>query len=81
MTTKERKHRKHPKTVKANFGNFGRMEIAIMGTPCGEIKKLAQRLIEELHDFKIAYVDADHKTEEEDVPSHIRSGAKFHLYR
>lgn len=75
MTSKE--HRKHGKTAKANFGNFGRTEIAIMGTPCGEIKKLAQQLIENLKGFKVAYVDADHKTEEEEVPTHMQSGANF----
>jgi molybdopterin-guanine dinucleotide biosynthesis protein A len=48
-----------------------------MGTPCGEIKKLAHQIIEKLRGFKIAYVDADHKTEEEDVPGHIQSGASF----
>lgn len=73
MTTIQ--HRKHPKTARANFGNFGRTEIAIMGTPCGEIKKLAHQIIETLQGFKIAYVDADHKTEEEDVPGYIKSGA------
>jgi molybdopterin-guanine dinucleotide biosynthesis protein A len=69
-------HKKHGKTVKANFGKFGRMEIAIMGTPCGEIKKMAEKLIEELKGFKIAYVDADHKTEQEEVPVHIQGGAQ-----
>lgn len=73
MTTKE--HRKHGKTVKANFGNFGRMEIAIMGTPCSEIKKLAHQLISQLRGFKVAYVDADHKTEEEDIHTQIKYGA------
>ncbi|MCK5281618.1 MAG: hypothetical protein KAK04_23870, partial [Cyclobacteriaceae bacterium] len=53
------------------------MEIAIMGTPCGEIKKIAQGLIEDLKDFRVAYVDADHKTEEEEIPLHIKSGANF----
>ena len=77
MTSKEHKHIKHGKTVKANFGNFGRMEIAIMGTLCGEIKKIAQGLIEDLKDFRVAYVDADHKTEEEEIPLHIKSGANF----
>lgn len=80
MTTndqKPKKHRKHGKTAKANFGNFGRMEIAIMGTPCGEIKKIAQQLIEDLAGFRIAYVDADHKTEEEDIPTHLKSGASL----
>lgn len=68
-------HKKHGKTTLAGFGNFGRTEIAILGTPCGEIKKIAKFLIGELKDFNIAYVDADHKTEEEDAPEHIRSGA------
>jgi molybdenum cofactor guanylyltransferase len=68
-------HRKHGKTNLANFGNFGRMEIAIMGTPCGEIKKLVHQLIQHLSGFKIAYVDADHKTDEEDIPEQIQSGA------
>lgn len=77
MTSKE--HKKHGKTVKANFGNFGRMEIAILGTPCGNIKKLARLLIESLKDFKVAYVDADHKTNVEDIPTNIKSGADFVL--
>lgn len=75
MTSKA--HRKHGKTTKANFGDFGRTEIAIMGTPCGEIKILAQKLIDRLKGFKVAYVDADHKTEEEDIPQHMKSGANF----
>ena len=78
MTTDDhskKKHRKHGKTVKANFGNFGRMEIAIMGTPCADIKIMAERIIEDLKGFKIAYVDADHKTEEEEIPRHVKSGA------
>jgi molybdopterin-guanine dinucleotide biosynthesis protein A len=72
-----KQHRKHGKTVKANFGNFGRFEIAILGTPCGEIKQLAHELIDQLKGFKIAYVDADHKTDEEDIPGHIQSGAEL----
>ncbi len=75
MTSIGHKHRKHGKTAKANFGNFGRMEIAIMGTPCGEIKKMAQQIIGDLVGFKIAYIDADHKTDEEDIPTHLKSGA------
>ena len=61
MTSKG--HSKHGKTVKAKFGNFGRLEIAIMGTPCGEIKRIANELIKKLNGFKVAYIDADHKTE------------------
>ena len=75
MTSNE--HRKHGKTVKANFGNFGRMEIAILGTPCGEIKALAESLLDRLRHFKVAYVDADHKTEEDEIPVHLRSGSSL----
>jgi len=38
---------------------------------------MAHELIHRLKDFNIAYVDADHKTDEEDVPSHIQSGSKL----
>ncbi|NJN25494.1 MAG: NTP transferase domain-containing protein [Cyclobacteriaceae bacterium] len=48
-----------------------------MGTPCGEIKKMAQRLIEDLRGFHIAYVDADHKTEEGEMPRAMQSGASM----
>ncbi len=54
------KHIKHGKTTKANFGNFGRFEIAIMGTPCSQIKKLSGILTKHLEGLKIAYADADH---------------------
>jgi molybdopterin-guanine dinucleotide biosynthesis protein A len=73
MTTKT--HNKHGKTTKAHFGHFGRQEIAIMGAPCNEIKKLAGQLIDRLKDFRIAYIDADHKTGIEEVPSHLQAGA------
>ncbi len=72
MTTNEDK--RHGKTEKAAFGRFGRTEIALMGAPCGEIKKISEQLIQKLKSFRIAYVDADHKTEEEDIPTSIQSG-------
>ena len=75
MTSKE--HKKHGRTVKAKFGNFGRLEIAIMGTPCGEIKRIASELIKKLAGFNVAYIDADHKTEQEDVPAHMQSGSEL----
>ncbi|MEP2023796.1 MAG: NTP transferase domain-containing protein [Reichenbachiella sp.] len=58
-----KKHQKHAKLTRPNIGNFGRNEFAILGTPCGEIKKLAQSISKQLSDkYKIAYVDADHKS-------------------
>ena len=56
-----KKHQKHAQLERPNAGNFGRNEWAIIGAPCGEIKKLATSLIHELSsDYKVAYVDADH---------------------
>jgi molybdopterin-guanine dinucleotide biosynthesis protein A len=72
---KKPQHRKHAKTRKAGFGHFGRLEIAILGTPCSEIKKLAYELTGQLADFNIAYVDADHKTEESEMSEVLRQGA------
>lgn len=39
------------------------MEWAILGTPCGAIKKLAYQLTKALaDDYRVAYIDADHKS-------------------
>ena len=68
MTKKSnmKKHQKHANISKPNLGNFGRNEWAIIGTPCGNIQKLAYSLIEDLQkSFKVSYVDADHKNEDE----------------
>lgn len=54
-------HQKHAKLTKPALGLFGRNELAILGTPCGQIKKLAHALIDRLSaKHQIAYVDADH---------------------
>ena len=59
-------HQKHTPLVKPDCGNFGRNEIAIMGTPCANIRKLSYQLIEVLKkDYNIAYIDADHKHSDE----------------
>lgn len=65
MTTKENKvaHQKHARLERADLGYFGRRELAILGTPCGQIKKLSFALIARLSPaLKVAYVDADHKS-------------------
>lgn len=55
------KHQKHTKLIRPNFGQFARQEWAIIGTPCGDIKKLAFQLTQLLTPtYKIGYVDADH---------------------
>ncbi|MFQ5447241.1 MAG: NTP transferase domain-containing protein [Saprospiraceae bacterium] len=64
MPTK--KHKKHAALNRPDLGVFGRNEWAIIGTPCGNIKDLAYRLTQALSpEWKVAYVDADHKDEGE----------------
>jgi len=61
-----KKHQKHTKLARPNVGEFGRSEWAIIGTPCGNIQQLSYRLIDVLQKmFKVSYVDADHKNEDE----------------
>ena len=56
-------HQKHAKLSRPALGHFGRLELAILGTPCGQIKNLAFALCARLSPtWKIAYVDADHKS-------------------
>ncbi len=56
------RHQKHTKLERPNKGTFGRSEWAIIGAPCGEIKKLSTKIIQQLsEEYKIAYVDADHQ--------------------
>lgn len=77
MTSATNKHQKHGKTVKASFGEFGRTEISILGTPCGNIKLLSAKIIEALKQYRLAYVDADHKTEEEEKSPFLKTGGEM----
>lgn len=64
------KHQKHAAIARPDYGFFGRNEWAIVGTPCGNIKKLAFKLTEYFsQQYKVAYIDADHAAPslEEDV--------------
>ncbi|WP_420583186.1 NTP transferase domain-containing protein [Reichenbachiella sp.] len=62
-----KKHQKHAKLTRPDIGHFGRNELAILGTPCGEIKNLARTISEQLSaQYKIAYVDADHKSADDE---------------
>jgi molybdopterin-guanine dinucleotide biosynthesis protein A len=60
-------HQKHTKLKRPSLGQFGRSEIAILGTPCGNIKHLVRDLVDVLSDsVAIGFVDADHKAAEPD---------------
>jgi len=55
-------HIKHAKITRSNLGNFHKNEYSILGTPCGNIKKLAFDITSALStDFQVGYIDADHK--------------------
>ncbi len=61
-----KKHQKHARLTRPNLGNFGKNEWAIIGTPCGNIQKIAYQLTQILSKhFKVSYVDADHKNADE----------------
>ncbi|MEQ6119156.1 NTP transferase domain-containing protein [Reichenbachiella sp. MALMAid0571] len=61
-------HIKHAKITRLDIGNFHKNEYSILGTPCGNIKKLAFDIISNLStDYKIGYVDADHKSANENA--------------
>ena len=55
-------HNKHANLSRPQLGSFARNELAILGTPCGNIKQLVQHLVENLNDIgELGFVDADHK--------------------
>jgi len=76
-----KKHLKHAKIERRNIGEFHQNEFAVLGTPCGEIKKLSFSIIEKLKSkYKVGYVDADHKSADEhttDLNSALSSGARL----
>ncbi|GAB4495875.1 MAG: hypothetical protein OHK0019_26230 [Saprospiraceae bacterium] len=60
------KHQKHSKLARPALGQWARTEWAIIGTTCGNIQSLAQKISARLSGrWKIAYVDADHKSADE----------------
>lgn len=73
-------HQKHTKLTRPKGGQWGRTEVAIMGAPCGEIKKLVAELTNSLtSQLQIAYVDADHNAPEGNDWSALNYGANAQL--
>lgn len=76
MTLKE--HSKHSKIARPTYGHFSRNEWAIVGAPCGNIKALADALIQELSPrYTCGYVDAHHAKADEaaGLPGRLAAGA------
>lgn len=85
-----KKHLKHAKITRLDTGFFHRNEYAILGTPCGNIKKLAYQITASIKDdLRVGYVDADHKGADENTiePGALGHGAsaeyidKIHFHR
>lgn len=60
MTSKD-KHQKHVALNRPEFGEFGRNELAVLGTSCGAIQELVNRLSHRLKgSYQLAYIDKEH---------------------
>ena len=69
-------HQKHTKLAKPAGGQWGRTELAILGAPCGEIKKLVAEITQSLANaWEIAYVDADHNAPKSEQWNALHHGA------
>jgi molybdopterin-guanine dinucleotide biosynthesis protein A len=70
---------KHAALARPALGEFGRFELAVLGTPCDGIKRLAAALMGHLAaQLRVAYVDADHKGEEGPGNPFLQAGATLH---
>lgn len=59
------KHSKHSKLARPMLGDYHRQEWAILGAPCGEIRRLVGLLTESLGNrWRLGYLDEDHKAAE-----------------
>jgi molybdopterin-guanine dinucleotide biosynthesis protein A len=73
-------HQKHTKLTKPIGGKWGRTEVAILGAPCDEIKKLVGEITEMLsQDWQVAYVDAEHNAPETTAWSALKFGARAQI--
>jgi molybdopterin-guanine dinucleotide biosynthesis protein A len=54
------KHQKHTNLIRRQNDHYASNEISILGTNCGVISELVQKLSEYLSNYKLAYFDASH---------------------
>lgn len=74
------KHQKHAKLLKPHLGEFHRNELAILGTNCTNIRNLVNAITQELYQqYKIAYVDAEHKNADVADDSVLTHGGTMEL--
>jgi len=63
VTSKGSEPNRHGKLKRAHSGIFGRNEVALLGTTCEELERIARRIQETLHPLDVAYVDASHSAD------------------
>jgi len=62
-----KKHSKHSKLTRRNNDIYAPNEIAILGTNCGNISALVTAVSKRLETYKLGYLDASHKKEQESM--------------
>jgi len=62
-----KKHQKHTQLTKRNNNTFAPNEIAILGTKCNIIATLVQQVAKQLSHYKLAYFDASHSKDVENL--------------
>ena len=70
-----KKHQKHTNLKRRNNDNFAPNEISILGTNCGIISDLVNKVSQNLSNYKLAYFDASH---EKNVDKNKLSEYTFH---
>ncbi|WP_153799100.1 NTP transferase domain-containing protein [Foetidibacter luteolus] len=62
-------HKKHSDIARPSLGNFGRNEFSFIGTTCGNVKALADKIMAASSATrKCAYIDASHQSGDVDTP-------------
>ena len=63
MTSRGSEPDRHGKLKRPHSGIFGRNEVALLGTTCEEVERIASRIQQALHPLNVAYVDASHNAD------------------
>jgi len=67
MISEGKSEGRHEKLTLSAFGTYATTEIALIGAPCSEIRKSAEKLADLLGKEKCFYIDADHQSAASDI--------------
>ena len=62
-----KKHTKHTSLTLPYHGNYGRREWTFIGAPCNVIHEYCDTLIKENPQYKIAFLDAAHQSDDQET--------------